>query len=521
MGAGEEGKDERMQTFRIAALAIILAAGLAVQGGAQDHQGYISGGGDTFTTNPGIPVVIYGRRGECHGKEAPTFAALMESKGVTQAPKHGTLSGGGTGERFSRGCNGRVPVRVIKYTSGPGFIGTDVVTFWGQDTVTINVVPAVTAQTSSSLLPIEAGVVPDQAPAQLDDGWEVAAPSQSVFDPVALAALTEEIESNGIRNVHAVIVEHAGRLVYEQYFSGRDQRWGRSIGEISFDRDSVHDLRSVTKSVTSALLGIALGGDYQNAIERPVIGYFEDLQGKFGVGVEDVTLSHVLTMTAGLEWNEMTVPYTNPENDERRLNDTTDPVGMVLGRPVRDPVGSRWYYNGGLTHVLAGLIQRITAKRLDKFAEETLFGPLGITKYEWLGSSAWSPVEPPSAASGLRMRARDLAKFGSLFLHEGVWKGQQVIPAEWVDLSTQRHVQNIPWSSDGTYGYGFMWYPGRNMGSESYRIIRAVGYGDQRIFIVPEKEIVVTVFAGNYNSFRHKSGEKVLARVMDARLSSN
>ncbi len=408
------------------------------------------------------------------------------------------------------------------YTSDPGYTGTDVVIFWDQDSVIINVVPAVMAQTSSSTLSIEAGAVPDQAPAQLDDGWEVAAPSQAGFDPAALAALTEEIESNDIRNVHAVIVEHAGRLVYEQYFSGRDERWGDWVGDIiSFDRNSVHDLRSVTKSVTSALLGIALGGDYQNAIEQPIIEYFEDLEGKFGAGVENITLRHVLTMTAGLEWNEMKVPYTNPMNDERRLNDAPDPVSMVLGRPVRDPVGSRWYYNGGLTQVLAGLIQRITGKRLDKFAEETLFGPLGITNYEWLGSRAWSSEESPSAASGLRMRARDLAKFGSLFLHEGVWKGQQVIPAEWVDLSTRRYVQNIPWSRSGTFGYGFMWYPGQIMGSEGYRIIRAAGNGDQRIFIVPEKGIVVTVFAGNYNNYRHKSGKKVFARVMDARLSSN
>ncbi len=489
-------------------------------GAAQAQDVEIPRGPKVIATS-GVPTVIYGQRDECTKHVAPSYEAFLERNAVTRAPEHGALSGGGVAERYSRSCNRRVPVRAIMYTSDPGYTGTDVVIFWDQDTVIINVVPAVMAQTSSSTLSIEAGAAPDQAPAQLDDGWEVAAPSQAGFDPAALAALAEKIESNDIRNVHAVIVEHAGRLVYEQYFSGRDEEWGYPIGDVNFDRDSLHDLRSVTKSVTSALLGIALGGDYQNAIEQPVIEYFKDLEGKFGAGVDDVTLSHVLTMTAGLEWNEMTVPYTNPKNDERRLNDTTDPVGMVLGRPVRDPVGSRWYYNGGLTHVVAGLIQRVTGKRLDKFAEETLFGPLGITKYEWLGSRAWSAEDPPSAASGLRMRARDLAKFGSLFLHGGVWKGQRVIPAEWVDLSTQRHVQKIAWSPDGTYGYGFMWYPGRITGSEGYRIIRAAGNGDQRIFIVPEKEIVVTVFAGNYNNFRHKSGEKVFARVMDARLSSN
>ena len=465
----------------------------------------------------GAPTIIYGQRDLCTTPVAPSYEAVLEANAVTRPPKHGALSGGGMGERYSTNCDKRVQVRAILYTSDPGYTGRDMVIFWHQDTVIINVVAAESASAPGSTLSIEEGADPDQAPAQLDDGWEVATPSQAGLDPAALAALTEQIESNHIRNVHAVIIEHAGRLIYEQYFAGRDERWGEPLGDIGFDRDSVHDLRSVTKSVTSALLGIALGGDYQKAIEKPIVEYFGDLEGTFGAGVEDITLRHVLTMTAGLEWNEMEVPYTNRNNDENRLYYTTDPVGMVLARPVRDPVGSRWYYNGGLTQVLAGLIQRLTGKRLDEFAEETLFGPLGITDYEWLGSTAWSADESPSAASGLRLRARDLAKVGSLFLHGGVWKGRQVIPAEWVDLSTRRYVQDIPWGDNGTYGYGFMWHSGQTRGSEGYRVIRAAGNGGQRVFIVPEDDIVVTVFAGNYNDSTHRSGKKVFARVMDAR----
>ena len=467
----------------------------------------------------GVPTMIYGQRNDCAEDVAPSYEAVLEANAVTRPPEHGALSGGGVSERYSKSCDRRVPVRAIMYTSDPGYTGTDSVTFWGRETVTINVVPAATAQTPRSTVPNAAGAVLDQAPARLDDGWAVAAPSGAGFDPAALAALTADIENNKIGNVHAVIVEHAGRLVYEQYFSGMDERWGRSIGDISFDHDSLHDLRSVTKSVTTALLGIALGEDYQAAIERPIIEYFEDLEGKFGAGVEDITLRHVLTMTAGIEWNELGVPRS--EDDEIRMNDAPDPISMVLGRPVRDPVGSRWTYNGGLTQVLADLIHRMTGKHVDKFAEETLFGPLGITRYEWLGSPVWSPKKFPSAASGLRMRTRDLAKFGSLFLHKGVWQGQQIVPAEWVELSTQRHVQNISLSPDGTIGYGFMWYAGRMGRDDGYNIIGAAGNGDQRIAIVPEKEVVVTLFAGNYDESGQKSASKVLAGVMDARLSGN
>ena len=296
-------------------------------------------------------------------------------------------------------------------------------------------------------------------PVQREDGWPVAAAGTAGFNEASLAALTQAIRDGKHLNTHAVLVEKAGRLVYEAYFEGADERWGDPLGNVVFDHQTLHDLRSVSKSVTSALLGIALGGDYETALATPLPAYFPDLKHRFGPDLGQVTLHHALTMTAGLEWNEMTVPYTNPSNDENQLYYTEDPVGMVLSRPLRDPPGSTWYYNGGLTQVLAGLIERKTGKPLDRFAEEALFAPLGISKYEWRRFR-----RSPNAASGLRLTARDLAKIGSVFLHQGRWQGQQVIPPEWVALSTERHVQDIPWGPRGVYGYGFMWYPGSHQG---------------------------------------------------------
>jgi CubicO group peptidase (beta-lactamase class C family) len=352
-----------------------------------------------------------------------------------------------------------------------------------------------------------------QAPLLLDDGWEVAPPAEAGFDPVGLQSLSGAIDSGAIRNIHAVLIERDGRLVYERYLSGNDERWGDPIGVVQFDRDTLHDLRSVTKSVVSILLGIALQHDFEAALRQSIVAYFPDLAGRFGSGMEAVTLQHVLTMTAGLQWNEMTVPYTDPRNDEIRLYQTGDPIGMVLGRPVISPPGIHWYYNGGLCQLVAGLVQRRLGERLDAFAEERLFAPLGITHYEWLGSRLWPSAESPSAASGLRLRPRDLAKIGSLFANGGRWQGRQIVPETWVALSTERYVPRIPWSPDGTYGYGFFWYPGQIDGR---RVIRAAGNGDQRLFILPELGVVVTVLAGNYNDFEQESGERVLALVLAA-----
>jgi len=361
------------------------------------------------------------------------------------------------------------------------------------------------------------GADPDRAPASRDDGWRTAKPSEAGFDPAELARLTQDIAAGSIPNVHAVLVEQDGRLVYEAYFKGRDESWGQSLGIVEHGPTTRHDLRSVTKSVASLLLGMALGPAFEAELDRPITAFFPDREDDFGAGLETVKLRHVLTMTAGLEWNEMDVPYTSRDNDELRLYFTGDPTGLILKRPVVGTPGARWYYNGGLTHLLAGIIQRRSGLGLNDFVEQKLFGPLGIEDYEWMRSRIWPSSEPPSAASGLRMRARDLAKIGSLVLQDGVWAGRRLVPAGWIDASLTRYVETIPWDPSGTFGYGFMWYPGRTAGPDGFRVVRAAGNGDQRIILVPDQKIAVTVFAGNYNNFRHAAGDVVAKRVMAAR----
>ncbi len=356
------------------------------------------------------------------------------------------------------------------------------------------------------------------APAALGDGWAVAEPAEAGLDPAAIADLVEKIDTGWIPNVHAVLIEHRGRLVFERYWPGEDENWGQPLGRVDHGPATQHDLRSVTKSVTSVLLGIALGDSAEDALERPITTYFPDREA-LSTELEAVTLHHVLTMTAGLEWNEMVLPYTDSRNDEVRLYYTDDPIGLVLARRVRDTPGSRWYYNGGLTQLTAGVIENLTGKTVDDYAEEVLFGPLGITEYTWHRSSAWSSDISPSAASGLRLRARDLAKIGSIILHEGKWQGRQIVPAAWIAASTTRHVDDIPWWP-GVYGYGYLWYPGRlndgRMLIYGSTVIRARGNGDQGIFVLPEAGLAITVLAGNYNDFSHGVDQRIMELIVRA-----
>ena len=158
----------------------------------------------------------------------------------------------------------------------------------------------------------------------------------------------------------------------------------------------------------------------------------------------------MLTMTAGFEWNEMTV--TGDKNDEFRLTHVSEPARYVMSKPIVHEPESPFYYSGGSSQVLATVISRLTGSRLRDYARERLFTPLGITEFEWLGPPAWSSSDA-AAASGLRLKARDLAKVGSLYLHGGRWRGRQVVPEACVSRSVMRHVTET-WTADGA-GCGY------------------------------------------------------------------
>lgn len=342
--------------------------------------------------------------------------------------------------------------------------------------------------------------------------WIIGDAAAAGFDLAALDQLSEDIQAGEFPNTHAVLVEHDGVLIYERYFSGPDERWGEPIPERAMGPDSLHDLRSISKSVTSALLGIALASDFEAALARPIADYLPDLE----VGEEHrkITLHHMLTMTPGLAWNEMTVPYTDSTNDEIRLYEAADPAAEVLGRPIAHRPGDTWYYSGGSTQVLATIIFQLTGQTIDDFARERLFAPVGISDFEWLGPNSWTP-DNPAAMSGLRLTARDLAKLGSMYLHGGRWRGQQVVPAEWVSRSFERYVPETgDWSDGGIWGYGYQWWVGDL--PSGYRVVAGLGNGNQALFVVPSEQLVVTVLAGQYNEFAPHS-ERILDRVLAAR----
>jgi CubicO group peptidase (beta-lactamase class C family) len=340
-------------------------------------------------------------------------------------------------------------------------------------------------------------------PQALDDGWATGSLEQAGINRERVEAMSGAVRAHPEYNLHALLIEHDGRLVYEEYFSGSDERWGTPLGVVTFTRETKHDLRSVTKSVVSALVGIAHKAGAVRSLDTPLLDYFPELKELQVPERRAITIRHALMMASGLQWHE-DVPYTDPTNDEIVMTGSADPIRYVLSRPIAAPPGTVWLYNGGTTQVLGTIVQRATMQRLDEYARKVLFTPLGITDVEWLGNLSGVP----SAASGLRLRPRDLAKFGSLYVHDGKWRGRQVIPSDWVKESTRRR---LPLPGQLMRGYGYQWWHACYGTPAGFvEVPTAVGNGMQRIFLLPDRQIVVTVLAGRYNDFSLNPGERLL-----------
>jgi CubicO group peptidase (beta-lactamase class C family) len=315
-------------------------------------------------------------------------------------------------------------------------------------------------------------------------------PEAAGFDSRQLSAIGAAVRNGRLRNLHGVVVVRHDRLVFEQYFAGRDERLGRPLGEVQFGPDTLHDVRSVTKSVVSLLYGIAHHDGCVGSVDRPVLDAFpeyRDLQAD--PGRMKVLVRHALTMTMGIEWDE-TLPYSDPRNGERRMDDAPDRYRFVLDRPLVAPPGERWTYCGGATAVIAKLVSRGTGRPLLDYATE-LFTPLGIERFDWICDRSGEP----SAAAGLRLRPLDLARIGQLVLHHGRCGDHEVVPAAWLQESVIPRADVEP---SVRYGY-FWWLASSAIGDAPTPWIGALGNGGQRLFVLPELDTIVVVTAGNYN----------------------
>ncbi len=319
---------------------------------------------------------------------------------------------------------------------------------------------------------------------EADGEWSTGSPEEAGLDAGLLCSLNEMLDKSPEMNVHAVVVIRGGKLVYESY---------RTAGDLtSYTPQMQHDVRSVSKSVVSLLFGIALDRKLIASIDDPVFAFFPDYAALRTPEKDRILLRHLLTMTTGLGWDEMR-EYSDRQNSERMMIRSADPYRFVLEQPIWHAPGERWNYSGGSTQLLAGVLQRATGKPLDEFAKEALFEPLGITQFQWMDMPANGEAE---AASGLRLRPRDMAKIGELVLDKGMWNGRRIVSEAWIQESTQARID-----AGYPHRYGYQWWGSESIiGERHISWIAGEGHGGQRIYIVPAYNLVVVITAGLYAS---------------------
>ncbi len=307
------------------------------------------------------------------------------------------------------------------------------------------------------------------------DGWLEAEPEAVGLSTERLQAADREVQRR-LQSVESFLVVKRGCLAWERYYDGGGPR-------------HCPHLFSVTKSVLSALVGIAIARGQIAGVEQPVLDFFPEASSAGPDSIKKrLTVRHFLTMTPGLQWITRAYGY---EPLAERLRGSSNWIEFILSLPVKERLIGRFQYNSAASHLLSAVLTRATGRPARELANEELFAPLGIgpvadAESDDVGGEACCWAHDPQGYTiggwGLALSARDVAKFGRLYLDLGRWGDRQVVPKQWVLDSVTPHTRE----------YGYHWWLRTIQG---VRVYAAVGRGGQHVFCLPEKEMVVVLLS--------------------------
>ena len=292
-------------------------------------------------------------------------------------------------------------------------------------------------------------------PSDVHDGWAITPPEKQGLNSTLLCTMDDGVTVGQLADVDSIVVVRHGVLVYERYYGYPHQ--------VEYDATTRHQGYSMTKSVVSLLVGIAMDRGLIADIDAPVISYFPEATGLLAPGQDRITLRHLLTMSAGL-------------GSDR-------------------PPGVAFKYNDRETELVGAILKKVTGKTVEELAREEMFAPLGISDVEWHKN----PLSGlPTPAGGLELRPRDWAKIGQLVLNRGVWEGRQIVPASWIAQSSAEQIKTEgppsaeQVSADGSLSYGYQWWLGRSLDKDrTVQWIAAMGINSQKTIIIPALDMVV------------------------------
>ncbi|MEJ5050197.1 serine hydrolase [Chryseobacterium culicis] len=318
-------------------------------------------------------------------------------------------------------------------------------------------------------------------------GWKI---SHEKMNTEIIKSLNRKIAENRFKNITGIVIIKDGKLLLEEYFNGSG-------------RDSLQDTRSVGKSFSSALTGIAIKEGYLKSEDQNLKEFYNLNQFKNDSSQkENVTLKSLLTMSSGFDGNDEN--YESPGNEEN-MYPTENWVKFTLDLPMTEnSIGKNWsYFTAGV--VLTGdILDKTVPQGLKNYADKKLFHPLGITNYKW----QFTPQQKPSLAGGLRMKALDFAKFGQLYKNNGIWNGKTILTQDWIKKSFTNYFTDNP-DFEG-YGYLF-WRKVYTVGNNSYEAFQSSGNGGNKIIIFTQIPVVIVITAQAYNKpYAHQQSEKIV-----------
>jgi CubicO group peptidase (beta-lactamase class C family) len=337
-------------------------------------------------------------------------------------------------------------------------------------------------------------------------GWAKEQPASVGLDEKLLAAFDADLARGKYSLIDSFALYRCGKMVFERtYPHDYWQIYGKEAHERGalnahltgwynyfdpawhpyYHGTDLHSMQSVSKTVSSVILGIAITrGDFKAGLDTPVLKYFDEATVK---NVDDrkrrITLRHVLTMTTGLDWNEE-VAYDDPKNDSSLMEAADDWVQYVIDKPMAQEPGKVFNYSSGVTELLAHIFEKETGQDIEQYGAKHLFAPLRI-EYFWKRT----PLGVVDTEGGLFLKNADLAKIGYLYLHGGAWEGHQIVSKEWVKQSL------TPFIDAGEhYKYGFKWWLLPRTERQG-NVWMARGFGGQRLMVFPEEDLIA-VFTG-------------------------
>jgi CubicO group peptidase (beta-lactamase class C family) len=348
----------------------------------------------------------------------------------------------------------------------------------------------------------------------------------------ALAGFDADIAAGKYGNIDSMLVVRYGKIAFDRVYQRNYDRVyrdeARKTGALNaqefggpynyfnpwwhpyYRRGDLHTLQSVTKTISSAVIGVAVTRREFPSLDTPVLQYFSD---RAIANVDDrkrrITIRHLLTMTPGLEWKELQVPYDHPENSCMAMERSADWVQYAIDRPMADEPGRQFNYNSGTTMLLAHIFGKATGHDIEEYAAKHLFRPLGIKQYFWKRT----PTGLVDTEGGLYLQREDLAKILYLFSQKGAWEGTPILSPEWVQASL---TPSIPVGTKSGIQYGFQWWLFPYAANDPRLAFVGQGLGGQLAIIIPEYDLVLVFTAWNVLTGPSLSTRVAIDRVVSA-----